>query len=150
MDKPFIRPIAICVFSNDGRILVFRGYDSVKEDYFCRPLGGSIEFGEHSRDAVVREIREELGAEIDDVRLLGTLENVFTVDGQAGHEFVQVYDAGLVDRSLYEKEALDAVEDDGGGPFKAYWRSLDSFANGGDRLVPEGLLELMRAAVVGA
>ena len=54
--------------------------------------------------------------------------------------------AMLADRSLYEKEALDAVEDDGEGPFKAYWRSLDSFANGGDRLVPEGLLELLQAA----
>ena len=149
MDEPNFRPIAICVFSNDGRILVFRGHDSVKDGYFFRPLGGSIEFGEHSRDAVVREIREELGAEIEDVLLLGTLESLFTVDGRPGHEFVQVYDAALVDRSLYEKEALDAVEDDGGPPFKAYWRSLDSFSNGGDRLVPEGLLELLQAAVVG-
>ena len=144
MKKTFIRAIAICVFSNRGRILVFRGYDSVKGDYFYRPLGGSIEFGEHSRDAIVREIREELGAELKSLELLGTIESLFTVDGQPGHEFVQVYDAAFVDRTLYEKEWLDAVENDGAPPFKARWRSLESFAKSSDRLVPEGLLELLR------
>jgi hypothetical protein len=41
-----IRPIALCVFHNNNRILVFEGYDKAKDEIFYRPLGGGIEFGE--------------------------------------------------------------------------------------------------------
>ena len=141
--RRFIRPIAICVFWKRGRILVFKGRDSVEGDDFYRPLGGGIEFGEHSEDAIVREIHEELGAAVQNVRLLGTLENIFTLEGETGHEFVQVYDAEFVDRSLYERDWLDGYEEDE-GPFEAYWKRLDDFDNGLGRLVPEGLLQLLR------
>ena len=76
-------------------------------------------------------------------RLLGTLENIFTLDGETGHEIVWVYDAEFVDESLYERD-LDGMEDTVGS-FKAYWKPLDAFEprGGGQRLVPEGLLELL-------
>jgi ADP-ribose pyrophosphatase YjhB (NUDIX family) len=77
-----IRPIAICLFRNGDRILVSDGVDPKTGSPYCRPLGGSIEFGERAQEAVVREIREELGVEIREVRLLGVLENLFTLDGQ--------------------------------------------------------------------
>jgi len=77
---------------------VSRDYDSLKQDYYYyRPLGG-IEFGETSRDAIIREIREELSAEIEDVRWLGTLENIFTLDGEPGHEIVMVCHADFICR----------------------------------------------------
>ncbi len=59
-----IRPLALCLFRNSGRILVFEGYDPLKQQTFYRPLGGGIEFGERAEDAVRREIREEIRAEI--------------------------------------------------------------------------------------
>jgi len=43
-----IRSIAICVFRHKNHILVAEGYDPVKDEYFYRPLGGGIEFGETS------------------------------------------------------------------------------------------------------
>ena len=49
-----IRPIAICVFHNSNRILVFEGQDPVKGETFYRPLGGGIEFGESS-EATIRQ-----------------------------------------------------------------------------------------------
>jgi ADP-ribose pyrophosphatase YjhB (NUDIX family) len=76
MDTTRIRPIAVCLFRHDNRILVSEGFDTVKQDYYYRPLGGGIEYGEMSSDALVREIREELDAEIENVRLLGVLENI--------------------------------------------------------------------------
>lgn len=39
MGKEQIRPIAICVFRRDNRILVGEGYDPVKKESFYRPLG---------------------------------------------------------------------------------------------------------------
>ena len=50
--KNNIRPIAVCVVRNNDNILVFEGYDPVKKETFYRPLGGAIEFGEHSKSAV--------------------------------------------------------------------------------------------------
>jgi len=77
MDTTRIRPIAVCLFRHENRILVSEGFDTVKQDYYYRPLGGGIEYGEPSREAVAREIREELGAEIENIRLLDVLENIF-------------------------------------------------------------------------
>lgn len=52
----FTRPLVICLFSNNGRILAAKGTDSVKKNEFYRPLGGMIEFSERSSDALKREI----------------------------------------------------------------------------------------------
>jgi len=100
-----IRVIAIAVISrrSDGALLVFDGYDSVKREHFHRPLGGGIEFGETGEVAVRRELREELGAELDEVALLGFLENLFTCDGRPGHQIVAVFSARLADTSLYAR-----------------------------------------------
>ena len=87
-----IRPLAICVFYRDRRILVNEAHDPLTGQTFYRPLGGGIEFGETSVKAIAREIREEIGAEVTQLRLLGTLESLFTFSGVAGHEIVQVYD----------------------------------------------------------
>ena len=140
---PHIRPIAICLFRHNGRILVFEGYDPSKDKTFYRPLGGGIEFGEYSGDAIQREIREELNAEVHDLVYLGTLENIFTFDGQPGHEIVQVYDGKLNDPELYEKTEIAAHEPVLDLPLKVSWRRLDEFGPGKLILYPDGLLELL-------
>ena len=144
MTSSRIRPLALCLFRHKGRILVSTAYDSVKQDYYCRPLGGGIEFGERGAEAVVREIREELGAEIEDVRWLGTLENLFTCEGKPGHEIVLIYDAVFADRSLYDRAVLHGYEAGAATEaFTAEWKSLDELAAGPVRLVPEGLIAFL-------
>jgi 8-oxo-dGTP pyrophosphatase MutT (NUDIX family) len=147
-----IRPTAICVIrrcaGDASELLLLEGFDRAKQEAFLRPLGGGIEFGERSQDAVVREIREELGARIVSPRLLGVLENIFTFEARDHHEVVFVYEAELEDRSLLEKDALPAFEADG-SPIKTVWRSLASIEREGPRLVPTGLLELLLKPAVG-
>jgi ADP-ribose pyrophosphatase YjhB (NUDIX family) len=139
--KPKIRAIAICLFQNRGRILVHEEMDSVKGSAFARPLGGGLDFGETSQDAIAREIREELGAEMTEAQLLGIVENIFELEGKPGHEIVFVYDGRFVDESLYEQESLNVVE--GKRKFKAVWRSLEELRSGAARLVPPKLWELL-------
>lgn len=143
MPAPQIRALAICIFRHEGRILVNEAHDLVRGLSFCRPLGGGIEFGETGAKAVAREIFEEIGAEITNLRYVGTLENIFTYLGAPGHEIVQVYDGELIERSLYDHPFIPGVESDG-QPFQAAWRALDSF---GPELplFPDGLIELLRA-----
>ncbi|MEJ2748628.1 MAG: NUDIX hydrolase [Anaerolineae bacterium] len=139
-----IRPIVICIFSNNGRILAVEGYDPTKRQIFYRPLGGGIEFGEFSQDALAREIREELDTAVTDLRYLATLENIFTFDGQPGHEIVQVYDGRFEDKTLYRRPVLKGLEDNG-QPFTAFWKSLSDFeGRNAPPLYPDGLLELLR------
>ena len=137
-----IRPLAICLFRHGGRVLVAEGYDPVKRETFYRPLGGAIEFGERATDALARELREELDAEITALRRLGVLENLFTFNGKPGHEIVLVFDGEFVDRALYEQPVLHGREHDG-STFRAGWKSLEAFRPG-EPLYPDGLLDLLR------
>ena len=137
-----IRVIALCVFRHNEHILVFDGYDIVKGTHYYRPLGGGVEPGETSRTAVAREIAEELGLQVVDLQLLGTLENLFWLDGQPKHEIVFVYDGRFVEEAVYTQVELHGREANN-APIRATWRKLDSF-NEAHRLVPEGLESLLR------
>ncbi|WP_447650475.1 NUDIX hydrolase [Pseudomonas abietaniphila] len=143
MSEPRIRHLAICIFHHQGKILVNPFHDPVKQQSLFRPLGGGVEFGERSLDAIVREIREELDQPISNVRLLGTLESIFTYLGKPGHEVVQVYDADFEDPALYAKPWLEGQESNG-DPFRAVWRDRASLNREGV-LVPEGLYDLLQS-----
>ncbi len=142
LSSEHIRPIAICVFGNGNKILVAEGFDSVRNISYYRPIGGGIKFGEMSRDALVREIREELAAEITDLRYLGTIEDIFTMNSIQRHQIIQIYDAQFCDSSLYERAFLEGTEDKG-STYRAVWKDLSEFGLCRARLVPEGLLELL-------
>jgi 8-oxo-dGTP pyrophosphatase MutT (NUDIX family) len=136
-----IRPIVICVFRDGDRIFVGRHGDPSTGEKFYRPLGGAIGFGEHSRDAVVRELREEMGVEVTELKYIGVLENTFTFDDKPWHEIVLVYEGRFADPHPYSVESIRCVDD--GGEFGASWKSLADFRAGKDILYPEGLLDLL-------
>ena len=143
MKRNKIRPLAICVFRNNNRILVAEGYDPVKKDTFYRPLGGGIEFGEKSEDTVRRELMEEINAEVGDVWYLGTLENIFVFNGTPGHEIVQVFDGVLKESGLYDQTVIVGKEAEIDESFTAIWKNIDEFGEGKSILYPTGLLELL-------
>jgi 8-oxo-dGTP pyrophosphatase MutT (NUDIX family) len=143
-----IRVIAICVFRNGNKILAAEGYDSIKQQVYHRPLGGTVEFGERSDVAISREIKEEINAEVTDLRYLGTIENIFIFEGQKGHELVQVYDGRFVDESLYEKAIIQGVEKS--SPYRAVWVDLEKTGNEYPPLYPTGLVELLESTKIPA
>ncbi|MDX2031052.1 MAG: NUDIX hydrolase [Blastocatellia bacterium] len=141
MSEPKIRLIALCVFTRGDRILVAEGTDPVKGEAFYRPLGGGVEFGERGEETVVRELMEEIGAEVRDAWYLGTLENIFVYRGRPSHEVALVYDGRFADESLYEQPLIEGIEADG-EPIRAVWKSLSEFGEGcATPLYPAGLLE---------
>ena len=137
-----VRAIAVLVVLHQGSIFVFEGRDLVKGETFYRPLGGTIEFGEHSSQTVVRELREEIQAEITALRFLGTCENVFTHNGQPGHEIVLVYQGEFTDASFYATPVRMGREDNGEA-FRALWMRLADFSARKFPLYPDGLFELL-------
>ena len=139
-----IRPIAICVFLNDSRILVAESYDPVNAETFYRPLGGGIEFGEHSRETICRELSEEINVEVEweSLRFLGTIENIFMFNDAQGHEIVLVYDGHLKEVSAYQQEMILGKEASG-EEIRAVWKHLHEFHEGKSILYPTGLLEML-------
>ncbi|MGQ0454635.1 NUDIX hydrolase, partial [Bacillus sp. SS-TM] len=89
---------------HQDRLLVQEYY--TEGEIYYRPLGGSIELGEKSAHTVIREFKEELHTEIEITNYLGCLENVFHLDGDIGHEIIQLYSLRLLDTSLYEMKIL--------------------------------------------
>ena len=142
MRRGLARPLALAVIRSGDRILVFDVPDRVRGVLGYRPLGGTIEFGKRGEAAIVREIREEIEAELVDVRYVETLENIFEYLGRPGHELVRVYEGRLADEALYERETIVAREENG-SRLRCVWKPIADFERG-DPLYPDGLLELLR------
>lgn len=103
-------------------LLVFDGYDG--DDLFHRFLGGTVEFGEHSREAVVREFGEEVGERFVVAGLVGTFERVFEFDGETGHQVWRVYEGHLDADWPYDRETFTYEEDIPDGEMTARWVSV--------------------------
>jgi 8-oxo-dGTP pyrophosphatase MutT (NUDIX family) len=150
-----IRPTVICIIFRDANlamgdispdsnreIFVFEAHNKQKDQTYYRPLGGGVEFGEYSAQALRREFREEVNSELLNVRYWHTLENIFNLEGEWGHEVDFVYVGELADKSIYDKPFIYGKEDNG-QLFKALWKSIADFADGRTPLYPDGLLELL-------
>jgi 8-oxo-dGTP pyrophosphatase MutT (NUDIX family) len=123
------------------RIFVSEGYDPVKQLTFYRAMGGGVDFGETSLEALKREFQEEIQAELTNIRYLGCLENIFTFNGQSGHEIIQLFESDFVDSKFYQLDKLDFSE--GERHKTALWVDINRFKSGELRLVPEQFLDYL-------
>lgn len=139
-----IRPVALGLpFRENGEILVARHYDEVAEMEFYRPLGGGLEFGEHSDAGVRREFQEELGTDVAVEERIAAFENVFEFRGEAGHEVVFLYRVAFEDDAYYEQDAFEAVEGNG-EVFPVRWKPLSDFTgDDADVLYPDGIQDAL-------
>lgn len=85
--KKEIEILVRAIIQSNGKILVCR---KVRKKYYFFP-GGHVEFGEDSKKALAREIREELGIEIKKFSFLGGSEHLFIEDGRKRHEINLAY-----------------------------------------------------------
>ena len=125
----------------DKRILVeeFYGKHSKGEGTYYRPIGGSIEFGEKSNDALIREYHEELEVDIKINQYIGCFENIFRINGETGHEIIQLYLIDFENLSHYNRRMFKVIEGNKIGIAK--WLPLADFASNREILYPNGLIE---------
>ena len=86
-----IETIARGVCVRDGKLLLCRA----KGGASTYLPGGHIEFGETGRQALVREVKEELGVESSTGAFLGVVENAFLQHGKPHAEINLVYELKL-------------------------------------------------------
>ena len=75
--------VGAMIFNDKGQILLTkRGKASKNEAGRWEVPGGAVEFGETLRDAIVREIKEELGVEIDILEQLPAADHLIPEEHQ--------------------------------------------------------------------
>ncbi|MGB3296070.1 MAG: NUDIX domain-containing protein [Phormidesmis sp.] len=137
-----IRPIALGLIEHEGHVFVSQGRDRLTQEPFYRFLGGGIDFGETSQAALEREFVEEIQAELTDIKYLTCLDNIFTLNGKAKHELIQLFRAGFVDPAFYQLgETFELVEGD--RTETAFWLNTAQIRSGECRLVPESCLNYL-------
>jgi ADP-ribose pyrophosphatase YjhB (NUDIX family) len=94
--EPRINAVTLGVVLLDGHLLLEPMARWLNVGLMWRPIGGFIEFGERSEDAVVREFKEELGRDVEVVRLLAVSEHRFEFEPNSGpltgHEITFLYE----------------------------------------------------------
>ncbi len=135
-----IKAKALCIFRHQDQVLLSYGYDPSQDETYLRPIGGGIEFGETSVQAIEREVLEEINQQITQPKLLAVLENLFTFDGQQGHEIVFVYDAEFVDFGLYTEIEIHGCETSGLS-YIAQWLSREQIELNQYPVYPKGIAQ---------
>ena len=137
-----VKAMAVIRRPRDGALLVSEAANPAGE-LFHRPLGGHVEFGEYAEYTMRRELLEEIGQSLSEVKLLGVLENIFDWADSEAHEIVFVFSASFQDHSAYdvaEQRILDQAADD---ETLVRWRDADAVS---PPLYPDGLTDLIRTA----
>jgi ADP-ribose pyrophosphatase YjhB (NUDIX family) len=139
MDKfKEIRPIALGLAIKDGKVLVSEGYDKVKNQTFYRCLGGGIEFLEKSDEALKREFKEEIDADIFVKDFLGLTENIFTYEGKNAHEIIFIYSVDIKDCDYKEEYNIIDMQN-----HVAKWINIEDFKSRKYILYPEDVLKYL-------
>ena len=130
----------MCLIVDDGRVLVADG-DTLKSSSrpivpspFYRVLGGSLNFDESAEEGVRREIREELGSEIENLKKIDVIENRFTYADERGHEIVFLFKGTLVRKELHNQSMVHVVDE--GYEFDAVWVPIEKLLKGDKPLYP--------------
>ncbi|WP_282029631.1 NUDIX hydrolase [Paracoccus marcusii] len=141
---PQIRLKALGLHWRGNRLLAAEVLDDAGRVKGVRPLGGSVEFGETTEAAVIREFQEELGITVETIGPPLFLENIFTHEGSVGHEILAIYDVTFPTDALANETRIEFKEDNGTTCF-AEWFALDTLdLPGRPQLYPEGLKAHLR------
>ncbi len=92
-----------CIIEKDGRILLHRR----KTDDFWNLLGGRVKYGELCKNAIIREISEEIGCRCKVVNLVRVCENLFIFKNNKIHELLIIYRVVLLDEIDNSKKEED-------------------------------------------
>lgn len=115
---------AACIIKHNNKVLLHRSDD---KDHYCL-IGGRVELGENSEHTIRREIKEELGKEIDLTGYVSTIENFFEFEGSKYHEYMFVYEAEFKDeKDRLIEETLSNIE--GKDYLKYYWVDIKDIDN---------------------
>jgi len=130
-----VRAAAVIIHNN--KVLVHRNINS---DHYAL-VGGRIEIGENSVDTIKREIKEELGKDVEITGYISTIENFFEMDGSKYHEIMFVHKIEFVNKE--DKLIEHTLKNIEGKDYLRYeWLELDKIDN--YPLLPIAIKEILK------
>lgn len=102
MKQKTIEILVRAIVQNKGKILICQKIrkDYRGKDYYFFP-GGHVEFGESTKEALARELKEELSLKMKKCSFIGGSEHLFAEDGIKHHEINLAFDV-KVDKLKFE------------------------------------------------
>ena len=124
---PRITPAVIMLVEREGRVLLARNRNF--RGPFYSVLAGFVEPGETLEDAVAREVREEVGIDVDEIRYFGSqawpfpsqLMIGFTARHRAGE--ISLQQSEILEAGWYGADEMPALP----GPYSIARRLIESF-----------------------
>ena len=127
------------VMIHNGKILVHR---NVNSDHYAL-IGGRVEIGESSANTIKREIKEELGKDIEITGYISTIENFFELKDLKYHEIMFVYKAEFCDEEDKKIEhAMENVEEGGERDIHYEWIDINDLEK--CHLKPQKIIDVIK------
>lgn len=125
------------IIIHNGKVLVHRNINS---DHYAL-IGGRVEIGENSADTVKREIKEELGKDIEITGYISTIENFFEMKESKYHEIMFIHKVEFADEA--DKKIEYTIKNVEGKDYLQYeWLDLDKIEE--YPLVPNAVKDILR------
>lgn len=125
------------VIIHNGKMLVHK---NINDDHYAI-IGGRVEIGENSADTIKREIKEEIGKEIEITGYIATIENFFEMKGSKYHEILFVHKVEFVNEE--DKKIEYTMKNLEGKDYLQYeWIELDKINQ--YPLLPAVMKEILR------
>lgn len=113
-----VRAGAVIIHNN--KVLVHRNINS---DHYAI-IGGRVAIGEDSGTTIKREIKEEIGKEIEITGYVATIENFFEMKGSKYHEIMFIYKAEFQNKE--DQTTTETIKNIEGKDYLQYeWIEID-------------------------
>lgn len=125
------------VLIHNNKVLTHK---DVNKDHYALP-GGRIQIGENSKEALRREIQEELGKEIEIKQYIATIENFFEMDNKKYHEIYFLYNVEFLNED--DKKINYTIHNVEGKDYLQYeWIDIEKIDE--YNLLPDCLKEILK------
>lgn len=128
---------AAVIINHNNKVLVHR---NVNSNHYAL-IGGRVEIGEDSETTVKRELKEEIGKDIEITGYISTIENFFEMEGSKYHEILFVHKGEFIDED--DKKIEDTLKNVEGKDYLQYeWLDIDKIEQ--YPLLPEVIQKVLK------
>ncbi|PEJ80573.1 NUDIX domain-containing protein [Bacillus wiedmannii] len=131
MKSPRLRAEVMILNEDHSKVLV----QCDENESFYRFPGGSIEFGETAKEAIIRELMEEYDLKIDVQELAVVNEHIFEWDNEKGHHCT------LIHRGIVKERVINEIRHKEYEDIILIWKSINELKE--RATYPEGIVSYL-------
>ncbi|PDZ45566.1 NUDIX domain-containing protein [Bacillus wiedmannii] len=131
MKSPRLRAEVMILNEDHSKVLV----QCDENESFYRFPGGSIEFGETAKKAIIRELMEEYDLKIDVQELAVVNEHIFEWDNEKGHHWT------LIHRGIVKERVINEIRHKEYEDIILIWKSINELKE--RATYPEGIVSYL-------